>query len=238
MHDNKPIKRAFQGAFAAFGAPLGWLVIRLSNGAELYPELHLNTGLYLYMTFGTLIAFSAFGWFVGNKERLVALLALRDALTGLFNVRYFREQLDAEVLIAQRYETPLTLIMFDLDHFKRVNDEYGHPIGDEVLVAVSEATTHVLRKYDVLARVGGEEFVALLPRCSIDVSEELAERLRKKIESLEVEVAKGKTISVTVSIGIAELENADRAKEIYKKVDMALYQAKESGRNKTVVYKE
>jgi len=228
---SKAFIRAVQGAISAFGAPMGWLVIRYFDGAAPLVEIYDNWGLYLYMLLGTISVFSLFGWYVGNKEEKSDVLALHDPLTGLFNVRYFRERLEEEVQEAQRNATPLTLIYFDLDHFKLVNDVHGHSVGDDVLIAVSHAAKAILRKHETLARVGGEEFVGLLPRCSIKDGKEIAERLRGKVAAIRVH----KNIAVTVSVGVAGLEKSDNAKTIYAKADTALYQAKANGRNRVQV---
>ena len=232
---SKPVIRAGQGAIAAFGAPFGWLAIRWLQGADLSLELTDNLGLYSYMLIGTITAFSMFGWFVGNKEQHLTTLVLRDALTGVFNVRFFRERLQEEVLSAQRNDTSLTLISFDLDHFKKVNDTYGHSVGDQVLTAISEAAESVVRKYEVLARVGGEEFSVLLPQSETEYGAITAERLRKSIAGAVVTLDNGKKVSVTVSLGVAGLDDNDDAKSLYDKADKALYLAKENGRNRVEV---
>jgi len=232
---KKPAVRAWQGAFAAFGAPFGWLAILWLQGNNLSAELSSNIGLYIYMLFGTVTAFSLFGWYVGGKEQNLATLALRDSLTGVFNVRFFRERLEEEVLSAKRNNTPLTLISFDLDYFKKINDTYGHSTGDDVLAAISHAATKVVRKYEVIARVGGEEFAVLLPQSTADYGKTIAERLRLKIDRVAVPVGKKKTVSITVSLGVASLAADDDAKSLYEKADSALYQAKENGRNQVVV---
>jgi len=228
--------RAGQGAIAAFGAPFGWLSIQWFQGDDVYLAFQANPGLYVYMLFGTVTAFSIFGWYVGTKEQHLTTLALRDALTGVFNVRFFRERLLEEVLFAKRNGTPLTLISFDLDHFKKVNDNYGHPVGDDVLSAISKAANKVVRKYEVLARVGGEEFSVLLPQCTSDYGVVTAERLRENIAKARVPLENGKSVTVTVSLGVATLEENDDAKSLYDKADTALYRAKENGRNRVEVF--
>lgn len=232
---SKPVVRAGQGAIAAFGAPFGWLIIRWLQGADLSVELASNLGLYSYMLIGTITAFSMFGWFVGSKEQHLTTLVLRDALTGVFNVRFFRERLQEEISFAQRNETALTLISFDLDHFKKVNDTYGHSVGDQVLTAISEAAASVVRKHEVLARVGGEEFSVLLPQSETEYGVIIAERLRKSMAGVVVTLDNGKNVSVTVSLGVAGLNDTDDAKSLYDKADRALYLAKEKGRNRVEV---
>ena len=232
---HKPAIRAFQGAIAAFGAPFGWLGIGFLTGADPLIEISTHPGLYLYMLFGTMASFSLFGWYVGEKEQHLTQLCLRDALTGLFNVRYFQERLNEEVQAAKRFNTPLTLISFDIDHFKNVNDTYGHPVGDDVLIAITKAASSALRKHEVLARVGGEEFAALLPRSDQKNGKITAERIRNKISSTSIRTSSGADISVTVSLGVAELHGMEDANTLCKNSDKALYQAKENGRNRTEI---
>ncbi len=230
-----PHIRAAQGAILSIGAPFGWLLIRLFQGAEPIAELNTNIGLYTYMLLGTSLAFSLFGWYVGGKERLVAILALRDALTGLYNVRYFRERLEQEVKTAIRENTSLVLILFDIDHFKMVNDNNGHPVGDEVLKAISLAANNMVRKDEVLARIGGEEFAILLSRCQLNNGIQTAERIRKKIAATVVHLKNERQVTVTVSLGITKLKSDDDDKQFLERADAALYEAKKVGRNRAII---
>lgn len=232
---QKSLVRAFQGLILAFGAPLGWLAIRYLQGSPPKEEFCATPGLYLYMLFGTMCAFSVFGWFVGSKEEYHEYLALRDPLTRLFNVRYFRERLAEEVETSHRHSTPLTLIYFDLDHFKNVNDTYGHSIGDELLIEVSKAAAKILRKHEILSRVGGEEFVALLPLCSRESGTDTAERIRRAIASVVIDLGLAGEVSITVSLGVATLVDNEDAKSLYERADCALYKAKSNGRNRVEV---
>ena len=233
LNSFKPLKRALQGAILAFGAPSGWLTIRYIGGVEPISELGTHSGLYLYMLIGTIAAFSSFGWYVGNKEEDQSILAIRDSLTGLFNVRYFQERLLEEVHAAQRFDTTLTLILFDIDHFKHVNDTYGHAVGDEILILITQAAAKVLRKHEVLARVGGEEFVALLPRSNRENGRITAERIREQIANTALKIANNNNLSVTISLGVSELDENDDEKTLYENTDRALYLAKNNGRNRT-----
>ncbi len=230
-----PQIRAAQGAILSIGAPLGWLLIRMFQGAAPIDELSANIGLYSYMLLGTSLSFSLFGWYVGRKESLVTLLALRDALTGLYNIRYFRERLEQEVLSAQRENTSLVIISFDIDHFKMINDNYGHPVGDEVLKEISLAANKVVRKHEVLARVGGEEFAVLQPRCQLEAGTQTAERIRAEIAAAFVQIRSGKKVAVTVSLGITKLRAGDDDKSFLERADAALYQAKKAGRDRVIV---
>ncbi|TDH34207.1 GGDEF domain-containing protein [Pseudohoeflea suaedae] len=156
--------------------------------------------------------------------------AVTDALTGLHNRRYFddalREYLEAFALI----ETPVGMILLDLDHFKSVNDTYGHNIGDEVLREVALCMQDFTRYHDVVARLGGEEFAVLSPNITERQIFELAERIRRAIAQIAVE-AGAVSINVTVSAGIAIWDGKETGEELYSRADKQLYAAKRNGRN-------
>jgi two-component system cell cycle response regulator len=163
-------------------------------------------------------------------------LVIRDGLTNVFNRRRFNEELDREFQRARRYARPLALVLLDVDHFKRINDAYGHVSGDTVLRALAHAVENLLRPEQLLARVGGEEFVVLCPETARDGAGILAERLRVACETLDV-TSRGCRITVTCSFGVAELEPTMRSsEELYGAADHALYMAKSAGRNRVVVF--
>lgn len=232
---NKPLIRASQGAILALGAPFGWLLIRYLQEIEIWNELVEYTGVYLYMLIGTTIAFSCFGWYVGRHESLSDQLALKDHLTGLYNVRYFQSRLSEEVASSKRHKTPLSLIIYDIDHFKQVNDQYGHQVGDKMLVAISDKASKKLRSSEVVARVGGEEFSVILPFCATKHAIQTAERLREAISHVSVNVNDQLTVSRTISLGVASLQKGESCDSLYRRADNALYQAKNSGRNKVCI---
>jgi diguanylate cyclase (GGDEF)-like protein len=154
--------------------------------------------------------------------------ALRDPLTGLYNRRYMEDMLDRFVRLATRQESSLAVIMIDLDHFKRLNDEHGHLLGDAVLRAVAGAITETLRETDVPCRYGGEELIVLLPDCDLDAALGKAEEIRLRIE--ELSGAHG--VTVTASMGVAAVPStASSVSELVKAADVALYEAKGAGRN-------
>lgn len=167
--------------------------------------------------------------------------ATLDALTGYNNRHQFEKRLKETTASARRQNQPLCCIMSDIDFFKKVNDTYGHAVGDCVLKNVAKIIKKELRESDIASRYGGEEFVFLLPQTNIEEAKVVAQRLRlavekKKINIEEYNIKDVKEISVTVSIGVAEFNKNDRDYEmLYKKADTALYQAKETGRNKVVV---
>lgn len=156
-------------------------------------------------------------------------LSITDALTGIGNRRYFQNKLQEEISRASRYNYLFSLIMFDIDHFKVVNDKYGHAIGDEVLIEYSKLVKSYLREADIFCRVGGEEFMIMLPFTSKESAKEIAQKLRVAIESYK------KVVPITMSFGVVEFEKGDDLESMYKRVDDALYGAKEGGRNMVVV---
>lgn len=162
-------------------------------------------------------------------------LSSTDELTGLANRRCFENCFEKEFLRARRYKNKLTLVMFDIDHFKNVNDTYGHPCGDFVLKQVANAALQTFRKTDTVFRFGGEEFAIILAETDIQQSIIPLERFRKTVETLNL-VYEGTSVDVTVSIGACQLTDELTTKEEFlNKTDKALYEAKNSGRNRTVL---
>jgi diguanylate cyclase (GGDEF)-like protein/PAS domain S-box-containing protein len=160
-------------------------------------------------------------------------LATIDPLTKLFNRRYFTEQADKEFIRAQRYKLSMALISIDIDHFKSINDNFGHPAGDKVLVAVSKQLQDSLRQTDILARIGGEEFSILLPETSAASAVIFAERIRAEQAKLLITGEWQGEITLSVSIGVSSFHTSDEAFDVlFSRADKALYQAKNSGRNK------
>lgn len=165
-------------------------------------------------------------------------MATRDGLTNLYNRRYFVQCVDREIERAKRYEHPLSLVLFDIDHFKRINDTHGHVQGDEVLRTLAALVRESCRDQDVAGRVGGEEFAVLLPETGREQAAVMAERLRQAVEDLEVRVAGGEVIRFTISIGVISSDPAVDDMDfqtLFTRVDARMYQAKEGGRNRVVV---
>jgi diguanylate cyclase (GGDEF)-like protein len=162
------------------------------------------------------------------------LLAITDALTGLHNHRYFQQVFSLELSRSKRYQKPLSLIMLDVDNFKKFNDTHGHPNGDRALIAIGKIMGETLRNVDFAFRYGGEEFVILLPDTAQMPALLVAERLRENIERDVVKSLEGITGQpVTVSVGVASFpENGDRKEELFGKVDELMYKAKRCGKNK------
>lgn len=168
-------------------------------------------------------------------ERELRMLAFNDSLTGIFNRCYFFNQFDSELSRVKRYGGALSLILLDIDHFKNVNDSYGHDVGDLVLVEVAKHLNDTIRHSDLLARIGGEEFAVLAQETELDIAVELAERLRLAVRQPMYLRQPEHKISVTISLGVTQLTMPDDdAQQAYKRADQALYRAKNSGRNRVV----
>lgn len=173
-----------------------------------------------------------------NTHRKLELLATTDPLTGLLNRRAMMEQLEGELSRARRDQTAFCVTMLDIDHFKGVNDTYGHASGDLVLKEVSRRLSDSIRKYDIVGRIGGEEFLVVLPKAPPDVAAKLAERFRDALESNPMVLEDGTELKVTGSFGISccgpdTFNNVD---DMVNFADHALYQAKETGRNKVCTF--
>ncbi|WP_373003000.1 diguanylate cyclase [Sulfurimonas sp.] len=164
-----------------------------------------------------------------NYRKELEHLSVTDSLTGIGNRRYFHQKIEEEIQRAKRYKHPLSLIMFDIDYFKQVNDKHGHSVGDEVLIEYTKLINSLLREGDVFSRIGGEEFIIILPHARRDEAQKIAEKLRAKIEFFQ------KILPITMSFGVVEYIVGEEIEFIFKRVDDALYKAKESGRNIVVV---
>jgi len=167
-----------------------------------------------------------------NALEEVERLAITDSLTSLYNRRHLFELADREFQRARRYRLPLAVMMVDIDEFKRVNDTYGHAIGDQVLQRVAECCRKELRGVDVIGRYGGDEFVALLPETGLSAACQVAERLRKTIAERVLDTKAGR-VTITVSLGIAVLDDDHLTPEtLLDHADQSLYRAKQNGRNR------
>jgi diguanylate cyclase (GGDEF)-like protein len=177
-----------------------------------------------------------------ESEEALRLLAITDSLTGLYNRRHFNELAEAEISRALRYTRPLSVMMFDIDFFKRVNDTFGHTSGDMVLKMVAKTTKEMIRATDIPARYGGEEFIVLLPETPVAGTATVAERLRKRIEDSTAQGEKC-PIAITASFGVSDYLGETNSKpnerilsEFVSKADQALYASKNAGRNRVTVY--
>ena len=160
-------------------------------------------------------------------------LVRTDTLTGIANYRYFTQALEQEIERTQRSGQPTSLIMIDIDFFKKVNDQWGHEIGNRALIHLSQKLRQTVRKLDIPCRYGGEEFVVILPDTNLAACLPVAERIREGVEMSPLDVD-GKKIAMTVSLGIATYSNQDDiiVEDLVKEADGYLYQAKETGRNR------
>jgi diguanylate cyclase (GGDEF)-like protein len=169
-----------------------------------------------------------------RAEKEMYLLATTDSLTGIANRQEFSSLLEREVALAIRYGTPVSLVMYDIDYFKHVNDTFGHDEGDNVLQAVTGLVKTHIRATDIVARWGGEEFMLLMPQTNMEAARNVAEKLRRVIAEYTFdEIGK-----LTVSFGVTEFEAEDDKGSLMKRVDAALYQAKERGRNRVEIMKK
>ncbi|MBS1187857.1 MAG: diguanylate cyclase [Burkholderiaceae bacterium] len=177
-----------------------------------------------------------------KKSRELELNSQRDALTGAHNRGYFDTILEREFDLSSRHGWPLSVAMIDLDHFKTVNDMYGHQVGDAVLISVVRAVQGVLRPDDIFARYGGEEFVVVLPGTSLENTLRVLDRLRESISSLEHFPTKGEPLRITASIGVATHMDAgqrfERIEDIVTAIDQAMYLAKNRGRNRIEMWRQ
>ncbi len=165
-------------------------------------------------------------------------LAITDGLTGIFNHRHLQERLSQEFSRLERFSEPLSILILDIDHFKEINDTYGHPVGDSVLKGVVDVVKKTIRNIDIPARYGGEEFAIILLGTGAHGALKIAERLRKAVMNRTFS-AENKTFKVTISIGISTCPNdGKRKEEIIEKADKALYHAKRTGRNRSVLWSE
>ncbi len=175
-----------------------------------------------------------------KAQAMAEHLAITDSLTGLSNRRQLLQVAEREVLLATRYARDLSIIIFDIDHFKQVNDNFGHVSGDKVLQAISKFVHNSVRKCDIVGRYGGEEFALLLPETNSTKAQLMFERIRTAIAAMSIELDRGST-SVTISAGIVQVNNGESnvtLEQLLDRADQALYVAKNNGRNQTRVFGE
>jgi len=218
----------------------GWQVedLQSTNGTHVndvkVDRQHLNDGDLL--KFGVAICkFLSGDNIEAAYHEEIYRLSIIDGLTGVHNKRYFLEFLDRELASAQRHQTPLSLIMVDIDHFKKINDTHGHLAGDSALKELCQRLKPRIRTTDLLARYGGEEFAVVLPATDRVGALQVAEVLRALVESAPF-THDGIAIPATISLGVAEVDlaNVGKADELIKRADANLYEAKRSGRNRAV----
>jgi diguanylate cyclase (GGDEF)-like protein len=167
----------------------------------------------------------------------IKTMATYDTLTNLYNRRYFEERLGGETQKSFYGGTPLSLVMVDIDHFKKVNDTFGHTEGDKVLREIAALLKTSVRKKDTVARYGGEEFILILPEAGLEESSMIAERIRRLVENTSFQIGQAQ-INLTVSLGISNFPShrATSKEELVKMADQALYEAKRGGRNRVCIF--
>ncbi|HEY0491369.1 MAG TPA: diguanylate cyclase [Telluria sp.] len=187
---------------------------------------------FTFITGYLLLIVNGFGFLLLCKEkddREMALLATTDSLTGLVNRRAFFERTDAARMLSARMRKPISLMMLDIDHFKALNDRFGHACGDEALCVFAETSLGVLREHDIMARLGGEEFALALPGTDLNGALQAAERLREAVERV---ILPKHGYAMTVSIGVVLIDPNENINAALARADQALYQAKSGGRNR------
>ncbi|MHA6333740.1 GGDEF domain-containing protein [Qipengyuania sp. CAU 1752] len=207
-----------------------------AEASEAYQYVLSGAGLALMLLAG--LAVGAVRRAVAAEARVRTELrrhAMTDELTGLANRREFMASLDRAIASAKRNGTPLALALLDIDHFKRINDTYGHPAGDAVIRAIATTSVDVMRGQDTVGRLGGEEFAIILPDCSPGDAFVCCERLRMAISTLDLEMETGEPICVTVSTGLATYVPGDSAEAMIARADAALYDAKHAGRDRVLL---
>lgn len=230
-----PVRWAIYGGIAALGAPVGlWFFLKYLGPVD---QSALLRAIYLYTTCATLIVFATFGVLAGRMMSKLRSASTHDSLTGLANRRLLMGQLPSLLASAKRRGEPLCLLMLDLDHFKRVNDTYGHAIGDQTLVALARSIERDVRLGDLVTRFGGEEFVVVCPNADEKAGILIAERIRESVASLGEEQLGFDGVQ-TISIGLSVSESdVIGPTELLARADEALYEAKSSGRDKVCVYR-
>ena len=220
-----------------------WSLVVLKPTREIFATRFLGIVITLLVTIMTLIYLLGKGRWVhddvlaDNRIRMqeltrdLGMRAATDPLTGLHNRLNFDQALSVEIERSQRYGTPLSLILYDIDHFKRINDTYGHLAGDKVLVQLSQFVPELIRKTDLLARWGGEEFVILAPGAGGPMAFQAAEKLRDAVGQIVFEGVG----TVTCSFGVAQWLSGESAAEFIARADEALYRAKANGRNQVAM---
>jgi diguanylate cyclase (GGDEF)-like protein len=203
------------------------------NGSKIEGPTELREGDKIQVGRGTVLRFGFQDDLDESFHENLLSSALRDGLTKLFNKRYFLERLDSELKFALRHHTALSLLMLDLDYFKKINDTLGHLAGDAVLAGIANQLSKAVRNEDVVARFGGEEFAIVLRAINVDNAALMAERMRKLVESTAIPFD-GKDLRVTVSIGVAGYPHTDLKSpdQLVEAADKALYRAKHGGRNR------
>lgn len=220
-----------KGSYACFpvstgGAMLGWVHLASNSTGYFTPERCFTIESYI----------SSLAPAISNMRLLNAhkKLSIRDSLTGLYNRRFLDNVLEKQLSVAGRYKQPLSIVMIDVDHFKKFNDTHGHAFGDKVLRLMAEVLTRTVRESDTVGRWGGEEFILVLPNTDMEGAYHVAEKVRMAVAGCSIMAISGIPQGVTISQGVSTYpHSAQTIKELIESADNALYQSKATGRNKT-----
>ncbi len=169
-----------------------------------------------------------------KKERRLTELSITDELTGLFNKRWFSSKLLSEIEHNTRIGESFSLIIIDVDHFKQLNDTYGHSTGDLVLARLGQLINENIREHDIPCRYGGEEFAVILPATGLEKAYQTGERLRNAFEAMAIQLDDGRRVQATISAGVGQFSEDEHEKNFFDRVDRAMYKAKGSGRNRVL----
>jgi diguanylate cyclase (GGDEF)-like protein len=226
-----PVKRDWSTFLVAAVGVAGTIYAALREvEGESVEAMFFNRGMTIVVIIGVAFLLNR----VTASQRLLVRIATTDALTGIFNRRHFMAVLAREQHRADRYATSFSLLMLDIDHFKRINDTYGHPVGDEAIKAMATAASKFLRPTDMIGRFGGEEFVVMLPHTDEAGAVVAAERIRQSVADVVVS-AGDQDVRFTVSIGAATYVRRAKLDQLLECADQALYAAKSGGRNQVCV---
>jgi len=226
-----PVKRDWATFLVAAAGVAGTIYAALREvEGESVEAMFFNRGMTIIVIIGVAFLLNR----VTASQRLLVRIATTDALTGIFNRRHFMAVLAREQHRADRYATSFSLLMLDIDHFKRINDTYGHPVGDEAIKAMAAAASKFLRPTDMIGRFGGEEFVVMLPHTDEVGAVVAAERIRQSVADVVVS-AGDQDVRFTVSIGAATYVRRAKLDQLLECADQALYAAKSGGRNQVCV---
>lgn len=244
LHDRLPVWLAFSTALIAvvtlsYASVLGHLPyapVRMESTSASNELFWLNSTLFFaapFLIFLTLMADQMLAWW-REREARIHQLSRTDALTHLANRRSVLESLDQELIRIARHPAPLALVILDLDHFKKVNDTWGHPMGDRVLQIAARELQHALRAGDHVGRYGGEEFMLILPNTDLASARTVLERCRQHIAAADIKTDQGTRLMITASFGLAchESTSSISAHALIHAADEALYRAKANGRNR------
>ncbi len=207
---------------------------------KIVDQMRANRMYLAVLAFGIILIVALIVYFISRffikdlklAEEMLVDMANKDFLTGLLNRREAYRRMETELSRTARLNKPLSVIMMDIDHFKAINDTYGHLTGDAVLKSLSGVLMKAVREYDILCRYGGEEFMVVTPEADRDQARDLAERIRRVVEAMSIPVDGQLDLKITISLGVTRFQDGERVEQLISRADQALYEAKHSGRNR------